>query len=131
MDTKLYVQILDDNLLGTLHDLAIKNKDVYFQRDNDLKHTSKLATDWFSKKKINKLSWAPNSPDMNIIEHAWDYLDCHVCTHTPLPSNLDELWEALVEEWGQINVDYIVKLYESVPCRVEALLEAKGGHTKY
>ncbi|KAF9220416.1 hypothetical protein BS17DRAFT_714783 [Gyrodon lividus] len=68
---------------------------------------------------------------MNIIEHAWDYLDCCVCTRTPLPCNLDELWEALVEEWGQIGVNYIGKLYESIPCQVEALLEAKGSHIKH
>ncbi|KIK82632.1 hypothetical protein PAXRUDRAFT_83003, partial [Paxillus rubicundulus Ve08.2h10] len=94
-------------------------------QDNDLKHTSNLATDWFSKKKIDELSWAPNSPDMNIIEHAWDYLGHHVHIHTVLLSNLDELWEPLVEEWGQIDVDYIVKLYKSVPHWVEAFLEAK------
>ncbi|KAH7904550.1 hypothetical protein BJ138DRAFT_1018994 [Hygrophoropsis aurantiaca] len=51
---------------------------------------------------------------MNIIEHLWQ-----------------ELWEALVEEWGNIEMDFVRKLYESMPRRVEALLEAKGSHTKY
>jgi hypothetical protein len=41
------------------------------------------------------------------------------------------LWAALVEEWGNIEIDYIEKLYESMPRRVEALLLAKGGHTKH
>jgi hypothetical protein len=68
---------------------------------------------------------------MNIIEHAWDYLDRRVHSRSPLPKNLGELWDALVEEWGRIDDDYITKLYESMPRRVQALLEAKGGHTRY
>ena len=55
MDTMLYTQILDDELLGTLGDLEIKKKDIYFQQDNDPKHTSWLASEWFSKKKLDKL----------------------------------------------------------------------------
>jgi len=38
---------------------------------------------------------------------------------------------ALVEEWDHIDQDYIMKLFESMPHWVQALLEAKGGHTKY
>jgi hypothetical protein len=43
IDTKLYVEILNDNVLGTLNDLEINKKEVYFQQDNELKHTSHLA----------------------------------------------------------------------------------------
>ncbi|KAG1795811.1 uncharacterized protein HD556DRAFT_1219161, partial [Suillus plorans] len=70
-------------------------------------------------------------PDMSIIEHVWDYLDRRVRTRTPLPRNCTELWEALVEEWGRVEEKYITKLYESMPERIKALLDAKGGHTKY
>ena len=68
---------------------------------------------------------------MNIIEHVWDHLEHHVRTQTKLPSNVTELWDALVEEWHNIEDDYIVSLYKSMPRRVQALLDAKGGHTKY
>jgi hypothetical protein len=68
---------------------------------------------------------------MSIIENVWDYLDQRVQTRSPLPRNLAELWDALVEEWGNIEPDYIKRLYESMLQRVEALLKAKGGHTKY
>ena len=43
IDTKLYCEILSDDLLGTLRDLEIDKKDIYFQQDNDPKHTSLLA----------------------------------------------------------------------------------------
>ena len=65
----LYTKILKDDILGTLKDLSIKEKDVYFQQDNNLKHTSKMAQEWFRKNKLDVLDWASSSPDMNIIEH--------------------------------------------------------------
>ena len=131
MDAVLYTQILDDKFLGTLCNLGIPKKDVYFQQDNNPKHTSKWASAWFLSKKVDNLDWPPNSPDMNIIEHIWEYLECCVHSHMPLPSNLGGLWQALLEEWALIEDDYIAKLYDSMVDQVQVLLEAKGGHTKY
>jgi len=131
MDGALYTQILNDDVLGTLKDLGINKKDVYFQQDSDPKHTSKIAQNWFKKTKLDVLDWAPSSPDMNIIEHAWDYLDRRVQTRSPLPCNHDEMWTALQEEWGQIEDNFIEGLFQSMPTRVQALLKAKGAWTKY
>ena len=128
MDTSLYEEILNNKFLGNLD---INKKSIYFQQDNDPKHTSNWAMEWFRRKKVNKLDWPPNSPDMSIIENVWDYLDRRVHTRTPLPWNAAELWDALVEGWGNIELDYIKRLYKSMPQRVQALLSAKGSHTEY
>jgi hypothetical protein len=68
---------------------------------------------------------------MNIIENCWDYLEHMVRARNPLPRNLEELWVALQEEWGRLDVQKIRKLYESMPRRVAALDAAKGSYTKY
>ena len=44
---------------------------------------------------------------------------------------MQELWERVVVEWDKIGVDVCQKLIESMPRRVEAVIRAKGGHTKY
>ncbi len=131
MDMKLYVEILNDDLLGTLKDLEINKKDVYFQQDNNPKHTSCLTQDWFKQKKLDKLDWPASSPDMNIIKNLWEYLEWRVCTQSPLPRNSEEMWVALQEEWKSIEEGYVKRLYQSMPERMAALIKAKGSHTRY
>ena len=68
---------------------------------------------------------------MNIIEHAWDLVDQRLHAWGTLPSNLEELWIALKEEWEKLDLESIQNLYSSVPRRVKALQCAKGSYTKY
>jgi hypothetical protein len=39
---------------------------------------------------------------MNIIEHAREQLDCQVRRRESLPTNLEELWAVLQEEWANL-----------------------------
>ena len=41
------------------------------------------------------------------------------------------MWDALQEEWGKIEQEYIDKLYQSMLERVAAVIEANGSHTRY
>ena len=131
MNAQQYVPILEESLLGSIHDQNICLHNIIFQQDNDPTHTSKLAQAWFEENKVQVLPWAPSSPDQNIIEHVWDYLDHCTCAQLVQPTSLDQLWEALQEEWANIDMGYIQTLYQSMPCRVNSLLHAKGSWTRY
>ena len=69
LDSTLYCEILSDNLLGTADYFQMDRDYFVFQQDNDLKHTSRLAKDWFNQIRVNLMDWPPQSPDMNPIEH--------------------------------------------------------------
>lgn len=131
MNAAQYCSILSQSFLSSLKDHKCPPRNIIFQQDNDPKHTSYLAKAWFTSHHIRVLPWAPSSPDQNIIEHAWDELDVHICARNPRPRNLGELWVALQEEWAKLDVLYIRKLYTSIPARVRALKEAKGKYTRY
>lgn len=131
MNAIMYCNIIEESLLGTLKDQSLKPSDVIIQQDNDPKHTSGRAKAWFSAHGLDLLKWAPQSPDMNIIEHAWDEVDRQLRTRNPLPHNLEELWVALQEEWAALDIGTILNLYESMPRRTAILAEAGGSYTKY
>jgi hypothetical protein len=131
MNKHLYREILEDDLLGSLDDLEMDRSEYYFQQDNDPKHTAGIVREWFEENHIDVLPWVSNSPDMNIIEHVWDRLDRMVRARDPLPRTEDQLWEALQEEWENLDVEYLWKLYDSMPRRVEELYRANGGTTHY
>lgn len=131
MDAPKYVNILKSSLIDTLHDFNVKPQAIYFQQDNDPKHTSKLTKAYLASKKIDTLNWPPNSPDMSSIKNAWNYLDHILHLRNPLPQKVEQLWAALEEEWGKLGEAYITKLYYSIPDCVAALMAAKGGATHY
>ena len=131
MDAELYSQILEEDLQASINYYGKTAGDVFFQQDNDSKHTSQKAKDWFSDHGYKVLSWPAQSPDLNPIEHLWDHLKRKLGEYEVAPNGMLELWERVEEEWNKIEAKVCQNLIESMPRRVAAVLKADGGHTKY
>ncbi|KAJ1299806.1 hypothetical protein OPQ81_000705 [Rhizoctonia solani] len=131
MNAAIFTDILKDALVGTLSDRKLRPRSLIFQRDNDPKHKSKMASGFLKSIHLPVLPWPSNSPDMNIIEHVWSYLDRKVRSRTILPNSEDNLWVTLKEEWENIDEILIKNLYHSMPRRVAEFCKADGGNTKY
>ena len=100
------------------------------QQDGAPSHTSISTSKFLKAKKIKVLQdWPAQSPDMNIIEHVWGRMKEEAWKTKP--KNLDELWEACKTAFFAIPDDFINKLYESLPNRMDAVLQAHGSHTRY
>ena len=70
---------------------------------------------------------APPKP----IEHLWGYLKRRLAEHENPPSGIHELWERVQADWEERAASECQKPIESMPRRVQAVLKAKGGYTKY
>ena len=131
MDAEQYVAILEEGLLQSMEESGIPQDDIIFQQDNDPKHTSRRAQKWFEEQGIKILDWPAQSPDLNPIEHTWNHLKRCLSGYSSAPKGVHQLWERVVEQWGMISVEECQKWIESMPRRIQAVIKAKGGHTKY
>jgi hypothetical protein len=131
MDAEQYVAILEQGLLQSMEDSGIPEGDIIFQQDNDPKHTSRRAQIWFEEQEIKLLDWPAQSPDLNPIEHTWGHLKRCLSGYESAPTGVHQLWERVVEQWGKIDEEQCQKWIESMPRRIEAVIKAKGAHTKY
>ena len=131
MDANQYVGILKGNLLPSLEESGVPLDDVNFQQDNDPKHISKKAKRWMEDNGINVLHWPPQSPDLSPIEHLWNHTKKELSKHPRQAKGVWEIWDRVAELWNNIDPEVCQNLIESMPRKIQAVIRAKGSHTKY
>jgi len=113
--------------------------DFLFQQDNSPVHKAYSVMDWLETNKIDIIEHPPYSPDLNPIEHVWVELKKRLHQQYPRISDTPggkeavkkKLAEVLPLVWESIPSEFFEKLWRSMPKRVAAVLEARGGYTKY
>jgi uncharacterized protein YukE len=124
---------LEENLF------AIYSPEMSFMQDNAPIHTAWIIKKWFEDNGISTIDWPLYSPDLNPIEHAWAklkemiyQLDPDIENYQGSIGDLKDRFNDLIEcAWEGLGQEYFDKLIESMPRRIQAVIEAKGWYTKY
>ena len=98
--------------------------------DNARPHVARICRQFLNRNNVNVLSWPAVSPDMNPIEHIWDYLGRRVRARGNV-HNLRDLENALIQERNNIPNVVIRRYVRSVRGRLAACINSRGGHTRY
>ena len=127
----VYKEILQEDLLQTIKWYDLDPSQIIFQQDCDLKHTARSVQEWLDKQPFDVLEWPPQSPDLNPIKHLWVMLKQRLNQYEHLPNGMIELWEHIEAEWNKISKEECLRLIDSMPNRIRAVLKSKGRWTDY
>lgn len=98
-----------------------------FVQDNARPHTAKIIQKWSDNNQVNFLEWPSNSPDLNIIENVWAYVQDKLYDIQDELISQEETWQRVQEIWSNIPLTFIQDLYKDLPSRVKHLKIYKGG----
>ena len=107
-------------------------------QDNAPIHTYKAAMAWLKDTGFTVMDWPLFSPDLNPIENLWFPLKEQ--THFQVPqlhkvtnpeACIAQLTAVLPEAWQRIPQEKHARLIESLPRRIQAVIEANGSYTSY
>ena len=114
------------------------NKDSIFQHNNAPTYTIYIVRDTLAKIGIEVIEWPSYSPNLNLIENLQSLLKAKIYELRPnliYMRNNDETKEILVDTAQQaqneLELRHLQHLSETMPHRVEAIIESQGWYTQY
>jgi transposase len=128
MNAQFYVEMLERLLPVAVETLDLP-ADYVFMQDNAPCHTARISREFFASKGLNVLPHPPQSPDLNPIEHIWMRID-EIMTKNPA-SSIPDLKAKLNIAWSELGLDVVQQYVNSMPRRLQAVIDAKGGITRY
>ena len=77
------------------------------------------------------MEWPAQSPDLNIIENIWLYMKREQQKSVVDITTKNDLLREIQSVSRNIELDYVRNLYQSIPDRLNNVIEMKGHLTKY
>ena len=93
-----------------------------------------ISLDYFTIPPATQASYPAISyttPDLNIIENIWLYMKRDLQKSAVDITTKNDLLPEIQSVWRNIELDYIRDLYQSIPDRLNNVIEMKGHLTKY
>ena len=125
VNADVYKRLLTQHAVPCLQNFV----DPVFMQDNAPCHKSKKVMQFLSQEGITVMKWPAQSPDLNPIENLWKVIGDNAMKKSP--KTVDELWNALLEEWENVDQALCKKLINSCGRRCAAVIQQKGLFTKY
>jgi hypothetical protein len=122
-----YIDILNNCAIPSAHRLGYGDE-FWYQDDGAQCHRAKIVKEWHSQNSIRGLGELATTV-LNPIENLWH--DIKTKLRNKHHGNLRELSVNVCDLWNELTVNRCRTLVKSMPRRIQAVLAAIGGHTKY
>lgn len=102
-----------------------------FMDDNARPHRARIVQEYLEEVEVSRMEWPARSPDLNPIEQVWDNLNRRLRSSENHPATLNDLGIQLREIWEGLDQNILRSLILSMNRRCRAVINARGGNTKY
>jgi len=129
IDGERYLELLKTHLLAAFPRLrGTKTRKGHFiwQQDNAPGHKSLIVKNWLKENGIEMLDWPAQSPDLNIIENVWAFIQEELWKINYKLENKDDVWRETKKIWYEKVGKIIPKLYTSFPKRLQKVIDNQG-----
>ena len=99
--------------------------------DNDRPRCSRAVTAYLKIKAVTSVPYPAMSLELNSMEHIWDMLGRCIQAREPPVLSILQLEAALHRAWQQLSQQDIRRLNGGMRRKVEAVIQARGGYTRY
>ena len=76
-------------------------------------------------------TWPSNSQDLNPIENIWSYIKDIIARDYAHITSVKTMKQVVIRLWNEFADNQWDNLIESMPDRVQAVIAARGGSTRY
>ena len=98
--------------------------------DGALIYCNRYPNHWREAHGIKKMNWPPNLLDLNPTENLWKIIK-DLLRHHSRPKSKDKMIQIIQEVWAQVSQEQLQRLFLNMPARMQAIIEAKGGSTRW
>ena len=77
------------------------------------------------------MEWLAQSPDLNIIQNIWLYMKRELQKSAINIATKNDLLREIQSVWWNIELDYIRNVYQSIPDRLDNVINMRAHLTKY
>ncbi len=128
MNDEHYQTVLEDHLLQFMDIHSC----MHFLQDGAPCHASKCKKAFLAKQSFQVINWPGNSPDLNLIKNFWNHMKTMLKRKDKDISSVPKLTAAINELWTQeLTIQYLRNSSNSMPKRLQMVIEGKGEATKY
>lgn len=103
---------------------------AWFREDLASIHTAKVCKATKAKHGLRVLPWVGQSPDLKPLENACGELERLLRLRPMVPKITDEMFAALCQEQAAIPTSFFKAFVESMPRRVQNVIDEGGASTK-
>lgn len=128
---KICSQTYMDHTVPVIHGWMRQYPGLSLMQDGAPGHRAGATIEELGSRGIYPIEWPPFSPDLNPIERVWHYMKNYLQDNYPEVMPYDKLRAAVKVAWEQIPPAKLDALMDTMPARMQAVIDANGLFTQY